>query len=57
MGISSAVKAVEFVGTKRVIPVHYGTFPIVQADPKEFKRRVGKLAEVIILKPGETYTL
>ncbi len=57
MGIPSAVKAVEFVQTKKVIPVHYGTFPIVEADPEEFKRRVGSLAEVIILKPGETYSL
>ena len=56
MGIPSAVKAVEFIQSKRVIPVHYGTFPIVQADPEEFKRRVGSAAEVIVLKPGETYS-
>lgn len=57
MGIPSAVKAVEFTRTKRVIPVHYGTFPIIQTDPEEFKRRVGTAAEVIVLKPGDTYTL
>ncbi len=57
MGIPSAVKAVEFVQTKRVIPVHFDTFPVVQCDPQEFKRRVGSLAEVIVLKPGETYIL
>ena len=57
MGIPSAVKAVEFVQSKRVIPIHYGTFPIVQSDPQEFKRRVGALAEVIVLKPGGSYTL
>ncbi len=57
MGIPSAVKAVEFTQTKKVIPVHYDTFPIVEADPEEFKRRVGDMAEVIILKPGDTYTL
>lgn len=57
MGPPSAAKAVEFIGTKKVIPVHYGTFPAVDADPEEFKRLVGNLAEVIILKPGETYTL
>ena len=37
-GIGSATKAVEFVQTKKVIPIHYGTFPIVSADPEEFKR-------------------
>ena len=57
MGVPSAVRAVEFVQTKRVIPIHYDTFPIVKSDPQEFKRRVGSLAEVIILKPGGTYTL
>ena len=57
MGIPSAAKAVEFVQTKKVIPIHYNTFPIVSADPEEFKKRVGDKAEVIILKPGETYSL
>ncbi|UCE39939.1 MAG: metal-dependent hydrolase [Candidatus Aminicenantes bacterium] len=55
MGVPSATKAVEFTQTKKVIPIHYGTFPIVEADPEEFKKRVGDMAEVIILKPGETY--
>jgi len=57
MGVPSAVKAVEFLRTKRVIPIHYGTFPLVSADPEEFRRRVGNLAEVIILRPGDTYHL
>jgi len=57
MGINSASKAVEFIQTKKVIPVHYGTFPIVNTDPEEFKNKVGDLAEVIILNPGESYTL
>ncbi len=57
MGISSATMAVEFIQTKKVIPIHYNTFPIVSADPEEFKRRVGDMAEVIILRPGESYTL
>ncbi len=57
MGIPSAAKAVEFIQTKKVIPIHYNTFPIVSADPQEFKKRVKGLAEVIILKPGQSYTL
>jgi L-ascorbate metabolism protein UlaG (beta-lactamase superfamily) len=57
MGIASAAKAVEFIQTKKVIPIHYGTFPIVDTNPEEFKDKVGDLAEVIILKPGESYTL
>jgi L-ascorbate metabolism protein UlaG (beta-lactamase superfamily) len=57
MGVDSAAKAVEFIQSKWVIPIHYDTFPIVRADPQEFKRKVGSLAEVIILKPGETFKL
>ncbi|MCX7973489.1 MAG: metal-dependent hydrolase [Candidatus Aminicenantes bacterium] len=57
MGIPSATKAVEFLRTKKVIPIHYGTFPLVTADPEEFRRCVGHMAEVIILRPGESYNL
>ena len=57
MGVRSAAKAVEFIKTQKVIPIHYGTFPIVNTDPQEFKSEVGDLAEVIILDPGDTYSL
>ena len=57
MGVPSAAKAVEFIQTKKVIPIHYNTFPIVSADPEEFKKRVGDKAEVIILNPGDSYNL
>jgi len=57
MGVNSAAKAVEFTKTKKVIPIHYGTFPLVNTDPEEFKKRVGDRAEVIILKPGGSYDL
>lgn len=57
MGPASAAKAVEYVQTKKVIPVHYGTFPLISSDPQEFKKKVGTLAEVIILKPGESCRL
>jgi len=57
MGVRSAAKAVEFCQTKRVIPIHYGTFPLIDTDPEEFKHLVGNKAEVIILKPGESTRL
>lgn len=57
MGVRSASKAVEFTRTKKVIPIHYNTFPLVDADPDEFKKLVGDNAEVIILKPGGSYSL
>jgi len=57
MGPASAAKAVEFIKTKKVVPIHYGTFPLIAADPEEFKKNVGAAAEVLILKPGETIHL
>ncbi|MDD3559137.1 MAG: metal-dependent hydrolase [Melioribacteraceae bacterium] len=50
MGISDAVKAVEFVNPAVAIPIHYNTFPVIEADPYEFKSKVeaiGKKAMVL----------
>lgn len=40
MGIDDAVKAVEFVKPKLVIPMHYKTFDIIDVDPQEFIDKV-----------------
>ncbi len=40
MGIEDGVKAVEFVNPKTVIPIHYNTFGIIEADPEVFKQKV-----------------
>lgn len=42
MGIEDAVKACEFVRPDWVIPIHYNTFPVIQADPGIFKEKVEK---------------
>jgi L-ascorbate metabolism protein UlaG (beta-lactamase superfamily) len=57
MGIEQAVKAVEFIKPKYVIPMHFGTFPIIQTDPEEFAAKVGDMAQVKVLKPGENFEL
>ncbi len=60
MGIDEAVKAVEFVKPKYVIPMHYNTFPVIETDPEDFKKRVEEKidgVEVIILKPGESFEI
>lgn len=56
MGIEDAAKAVEFLGAKNVIPVHYNTWDIIKQDPEEFKKLV-KGAKVHIVKPGESLNL
>ena len=53
MGIDDAVKAVEFIKPKKVVPIHYDTFPIIEKKPEEFAAKVSG-AEVVILKPGES---
>lgn len=45
MGITDAVKAVELVNPKVAIPMHYNTFPVIPADPNEFKKRVESLGK------------
>ncbi len=45
MGITDAVKAVEFVNPATAIPMHYNTFPVIEADPNEFKQRVSNMGK------------
>jgi L-ascorbate metabolism protein UlaG (beta-lactamase superfamily) len=55
MGPKDAAKAVEFLRPKAVVPIHYGTFPVLVGDPKEFARLAeGKGANIHILAPGES---
>lgn len=56
MGIEDAAKAVEFLGAKNVIPVHYNTWGVIKQDPDDFKSLV-KTAAVHIVKSGESINL
>jgi L-ascorbate metabolism protein UlaG (beta-lactamase superfamily) len=54
MGPKDAAKAMEFLRAKRVVPIHYGTFPPLVGDPQEFARLAkGTGTEVHVLQPGE----
>ena len=57
MGIEDAVRAVEFVQPRAVIPMHYNTWDVIKADPEQFKRQVGGRARVVVLAPGGAHTL
>jgi L-ascorbate metabolism protein UlaG (beta-lactamase superfamily) len=57
MDIYQAAKAVEFISPKFVIPMHYNTFDLIKADPKEFEKLVGDKAKVVILNPGESFEI
>jgi len=49
MGIDDAVKAVEFTNADIAIPMHYNTFPVIEANPKEFKEKVEALGKKSIV--------
>ncbi len=54
MGIEEAVIASQMLGVKQVIPMHYNTFPAINADVNLFKYKLETLGiEAVILKPGE----
>ena len=59
MGPDDALRAVEFLRPKHVIPVHYSTFELIKQDPNAWAERVRSEtdAEVHVLKPGESITL
>jgi L-ascorbate metabolism protein UlaG (beta-lactamase superfamily) len=54
-----AAVAAELIGAGTVIPMHYNTFPAVQADAEAFKSDVESKtsSQVVILNPGDTHTV
>jgi L-ascorbate metabolism protein UlaG (beta-lactamase superfamily) len=45
------------VGAKTVVPMHFGTFPILVGTPDELRKEAADVAglEVVDLKPGDTW--
>ena len=54
MGIEDAARAVGFVKPKIVVPMYWGTFPVIETDPEEFRRAVGGRCRVEVLRPGQS---
>lgn len=58
MGITDAIKAVEFVNPGIAIPIHYNTFPVIEADPNEFKSKVEAIGKnAMVLEFGQEIEL
>jgi len=55
MGPEDAARAVDMIGPRVVIPIHYNTFDLIAQDPEAFRERVGSAAEVAILNAGDIY--
>ena len=55
MGPDAAALACDMLGVRQVVPMHYGTFPLLTGTPERLKSLVGpKGIDVLVLKPGET---
>jgi L-ascorbate metabolism protein UlaG (beta-lactamase superfamily) len=55
MDPAAATRACEFLGVRQVVPMHWGTFPILTGTPAQLKAFVEpKGIEVLELRPGET---
>ena len=55
MDASDAVEAASMLQAKQAMPIHYKTFPIIEAEPKEFlDRLVEKGIVPRVCAPGET---
>jgi L-ascorbate metabolism protein UlaG (beta-lactamase superfamily) len=55
MGPEAAARAVEMLGVRQVVPMHYGTFPLLTGTPDALKRLVEpRGVDVLVLQPGET---
>lgn len=56
MGPIDALKAVQFLKPKVVVPIHFNTFPLIQQDPAAWEQLVEKETNtrVQLLKPGQS---
>jgi len=50
-----AAHAVRLLGVPRVIPIHYGTFPILAGTPAQLRQALGAGVEVLELPRGGTW--
>jgi L-ascorbate metabolism protein UlaG (beta-lactamase superfamily) len=56
MGPDDALRAVEMLNPKHVLPIHYNTWEVITQDPYAWAKRVEAqtTARVHVLKPGES---
>ena len=56
MGPREAAMAIRLLNVKHVVPMHYGTFPVLTGTPEELKKLTQDISglEIHALKPGES---
>ena len=55
MGPREAAIAMQFLGAKTVLPLHWGTFPQLTGTPTQLAGLVGPGVEVVDWKPGDVF--
>lgn len=58
MDPQQAARACRFLGVRKVVPIHWGTFPLLTGTPEKLRNSLddhGISCEMIALKPGESY--
>ena len=53
MGPKDAAKAAQLLQAKKVVPMHYNTFPLIKQNPEDFTKRLAS-EQGVILQPGES---
>lgn len=56
MGINDAVRCVKAIGAKKVVPIHYNTFPQIKQNPVEFREKCAA-GQVEIMTPDSSLML
>ena len=55
MGPADAAVAAEWLGVRQVVPMHWGTFPVLTGTPDQLRAHLKHTTiDVLELKPGET---
>ncbi|MGH9543350.1 MAG: metal-dependent hydrolase [Terriglobales bacterium] len=57
MGPRGAALACRLLKAPAVVPMHFGTFPVLTGTPQEFREQLRSFSpstELVVLKPGET---
>ncbi|MBV8202750.1 MAG: metal-dependent hydrolase, partial [Acidobacteria bacterium] len=50
--------ACRYLNVRKVVPIHWGTFPVLTGTPRQLVEALGDLGvacEVLTMEPGDTY--
>ncbi|RMG43425.1 MAG: metal-dependent hydrolase [Acidobacteria bacterium] len=53
MGPEDAARAARMLGVRRVVPCHFGTFPVLSGKPDQLASALEGAAEMVAVEPGQ----